>query len=289
MNLSGVRSHCVLLALLLASGAIAAQEPSAFIRFLPGSEEWQGRLQTAITSYRNEDGVSVELVAALHIADAEYYEFLNDYFSSRDEVLYELVADPEDRPTPGSVQATSSISFVQVALANFLQVSFQLQAVDYSPANFVHADLSPEELLEIMAAKDESFFSMFFSLAMAQMESEQAALENGAEPSALTLISLINAMLADDHTSAFKYLFAEELGRAEGLMIGPGVEDQLTILGERNRVALEVLEESLALGNGRRISIFYGAAHMPGLERVMLSELGFSKTAQRWITAWEIP
>ena len=41
--------------------------------------------------------------------------------------------------------------------------------------------------------------------------------------------------------------------------------------------------------NIKNIAIFYGAAHMPGLERVILGELGFQRSSERWLSAWEIP
>lgn len=267
------------------SFGVSAQ--SQFIRFVPGPGEWQGELQTSITTYENASGVALELVAAIHIGDPDYYQALNNYFSSRDAVLYELVANPEDRPTPGN--NGSSVSFLQLALANFLDVGFQLDQIDYSPPNFRHADLSPAQLQEIMASKNENFFSMFLSMALAQLASEQAALAEGAEPSSFTLVAVMNALLAEDQTVAFKYLFAEELGRSDGIMVGPALEQQLTLLGDRNRVALQVLKETLEDDSIRNISLFYGAAHMRGIERELLGAMGFARVGQRWQTAWQIP
>ena len=61
--------------------AQSEQAEQGFIRFAPGLEPYQGELQTAVVSYRNRQGVVVDLVAAIHIADEDYYRQLNDYFA----------------------------------------------------------------------------------------------------------------------------------------------------------------------------------------------------------------
>ena len=246
----------------------SSDSSSNFLKFVAGKGEWEGELQTAIVTYQNESGITIDLVSAVHLGELEYYAELNNYFRQQDAVLYELVAYEGDRPTPEAVvERTSAISFVQRSLGNFLDVSFQLEQVDYSPTNFVHADLNPDELLQIMLEKNENFFSMFLSLAVAQLASEQAAIEQGEAPTSFTMLSIVNALMAEDQTAAFKYLFAEELGRTDGIIIGPELEDEITILGDRNLAALEVLEQILENPVNQKISIFYGAAHMPGIER----------------------
>ena len=274
-------------------GGVNAQSGDAagsWIRLVPGAEPWQGELQTAVTRYQNEDGVVIDLVAAVHIADAQYYAGLNDYFATRDSVLYEMVADADDRPSPDAVSSgNSAFGFIQSALARFLDVSFQLEKIDYSADNFRHADLSPGQLQEIMRSKGENFFSMFLGLALAQMASEQQRDTDNRAMSSLNLLTLLTALAADDQSSAFKYLFAEELSYAGGIVLDSELEQQITLLGERNRVAVEVLVETLKEPDQRAISIFYGVAHMAGIEREVVNSLGFERMNQRWLTAWEIP
>ena len=273
---------------------------SRFVRFIPGVGNWQGELQTAVVSYENDQGIGLDLVAAIHIGEASYYEALNSYFGSRDAVLYELIAEPDARPGPGNTSggtnnagtnsnSSSGLGMVQQSLAAFLDIEFQLEKIDYSAANFIHADLSPTQLQEIMQAKDESFFSMFLSLAAAQMAAAQNRPVEDVPVSTFSLMALIRALLADDQANAFKYLFAEELGRADSAFVGVELEQQLTLLGDRNRVAIAVLEDTLEQSASETITLFYGAAHMPGLEREITSSLGFSTVGRRWITAWRIP
>ncbi len=272
---------------LFCAANLSAQQES-YLRFIDGEEEWQGELQTSITSYRNEVGQTVELIAAIHIGDNNYYEQLNQYFLDLDVLLYELVGDEEQLKNSSNASAGSSLSLVQTLLASYLELEFQLSAIDYRASNFRHADLSARELQNIMASKEESFFSMFMSMAMALLAAEQQAIaSNSVQPSTLSFMSLITALSADSQSQALKYLLAQELGRTGGLVLSAEIESGLTILGDRNRVALEVLADVLAAGDDY-IGLFYGAAHMPGLARELVREMGFQRVDQRWLTAWQI-
>ena len=81
---------------------------------------------------------------------------------------------------------------------------------------------------------------------------------------------------------------AKELSNAELTALSAELESQLTILGDRNLAALRVLKASLKDPQLRRLSIFYGAAHMAGIERAIVSDFGFKKVGERWLDAWII-
>ena len=61
-------------------------------------------------------------------------------------VLYELVA-PEGTKIPkgGGEGSGSFVSTMQKAMKDLLQLEFQLEIVDYTRKNLVHADMSPEQ------------------------------------------------------------------------------------------------------------------------------------------------
>lgn len=262
---------------------------SRFVQFVAGTEEWQAELQTAIVSFRNSAGVQINLVAAVHIGEVEYYKRLNKFFETQDVVLYELVAEANEIPVRNRLNtSTSVIGFIQQSLAKFLNVSFQLNQINYAVENFLHADLTSEQLAELMASKNENFFTMFSSLAMAQM-AEQQRLPSSESRSSFNLSSLTNALKAENRNNAFKYLLAEELGRSGGIIAAPELAQQLTLLGDRNKAALRVLEETLQNTDFQQISLFYGAAHMPAIEREISGKLGFERTDQSWEAAWVIP
>jgi hypothetical protein len=80
-----------------------------------------------------------------------YYDTLDRLFRGYDAVLYELVAPDNARvPKPGRKPA-GAIGSAQQGLTKMLGLEFQLEQIDYTARNFVHADLSPKEFDAAMA------------------------------------------------------------------------------------------------------------------------------------------
>src|SRR5437868_5697584 len=69
----------------------AAPPASDFVRFREDAKGAQ--LQTAIVTYRNAEGVVVDLIGAIHIGDKAYYDALNRRFTTYEELLYEMVGE----------------------------------------------------------------------------------------------------------------------------------------------------------------------------------------------------
>src|SRR5882672_8294910 len=90
----------VFFVLMSAAFARAADEQSKFLRFVP-DKNGGGTLQASSVRYENADGVTVDLVAAVHIAEKSFFSTLNDSFADYDAVLFELVA-----PQPMLVPST---------------------------------------------------------------------------------------------------------------------------------------------------------------------------------------
>ena len=71
-------------------------------------------------------------------------------------------------------------------------------------------------------------------------------------------------------------------------MAGFEGDGESVIVGERNKVAVRVLEKEIKAGK-KKIGIFYGAAHMPDMEERLIKGLGFAQVGkERWLVAWDI-
>jgi hypothetical protein len=274
----------------LAHAALARQDPdqaaTAFLRFVPAAGEFAGELQTSLVTYQDDQGRAVELVAAVHVADRAYYEALNDYFTGRDAVLYELVADEDLRPDGrGAGGGSGLIGFLQTSMTRVLGLAYQLDVINYARPNFIHADLEPQELSAVMEAKGETLFSAFLALVLSEVENQrQGTAPGGAVTEQLSLTEILRIFALPNRQDAFKYLLGQGLAQSESSLAainGAG----FTLLDDRNGAALDALRETLNDPSAATISIFYGAAHMPGLEQGLLA-LGFSRISQRWLTAW---
>lgn len=73
----------------------------------------------------------------------------------------------------------------------------------------------------------------------------------------------------------------------EKLITGIEANGGTSIIGERNRHALEVMDTEMKAGK-KRLAIFYGAAHLPDMEERLLKR-GFKLHKTEWIKAWDIP
>jgi hypothetical protein len=63
--------------------------------------------------------------------------------------------------------------------------------------------------------------------------------------------------------------------------------DGTVVISARNRVAAGKALDALA-GGHRDIAVFFGAAHLAGIEEVLVGEHGFRRTGLAWTTAWKV-
>ena len=90
------------------------------------------------------DRITVDLIGAVHIGEKEYFQKLNKRFENYEAMLYELVA-PEGTVIPkgggGGGIPTNPIAAMQSGMKAVLGLEFQLEHIDYTKDNFIHACL----------------------------------------------------------------------------------------------------------------------------------------------------
>ncbi len=273
--------HAVL-AVALAAGAAAAA-PGEFARVDSDADGRPRALQMAIASYapagdRAATG-RVDLISAVHVADPSFYAALNDRFREYDALLYELVA-PQGMVVTPETRKTGFVSGAQVFMTRALGLSFQLDEVDYTPANFVHADLSQEELSASMAERNESLYTYFWRIVFATIR------EYARDPLGLRDWQAVVSMVGSDGDVSFKTLLAYEIANARSIEEVFGEDADSAIIGARNARAIEVLADTLENGAGN-VAIFYGVGHMPDLEERLLA-MGLERVGTTWIDAWQL-
>ncbi len=253
-----------------------------FARVAADDQDKPRALQLAIVSYAPRSGsadYSVDLISAIHIGDKEYYAELNDRFRDYDVLLYELVAPRGAIVTPGA-ERKGFISNAQLWLTRMLDLSFQLDEIDYTRPNFVHADLSSKELAASMAERNESLYTYFWRIFFASMR------EYGKDPLGLRDWQLLAAILRSDEDPALKTLLAYELTDLDNIQQVLGEASDSAVIGARNERAIEVLRGQLDAG-ATRIGIFYGVGHMPDLED-RLRAMGLAPRGAIWVDAWRL-
>ena len=141
-----------------------------------------------------------------------------------------------------------------------LKLQSQNEGIDYTPMNFVHADLSLEAFEKLQTEKGESLLG--FALQNAQNA------QNDANPGAKQpdLQKLLIAVLSGN-SNGIKLELVDTLGGAGDQMAG--MMGQSVIIGDRNAACLKVLNAQVKAGK-KKLGIFYGAAHFPFMEKEML-------------------
>ncbi len=282
-------------------------------------------LQVSIVRYAaaGQNNFYVDLVSAVHIGEKSYYQQLNQRFQDYDAVLFELVIPEEENlerltkgadetaidtaPTDGvavnndkksSSKVTgdnrnsqadgigsnigfSMISTFQGWMKNALGLSFQLEQVDYSQPNLVHADMTTGEFRASMRDRGESVFSTFVKMWRAGMRESMSRPITGSE------FDLFKAFFSSNRELAMKQVMANEFMNMEMLDSALSEGDGTTLLTERNKKALQILDREIANGH-QKIAIFYGAAHMPDMGERLINEFELLPTQITWVDAWDL-
>lgn len=256
-----------------------------FVRLLRDGKDRPIALQTAIVRYtrtgRDDPKAYVDLIGAVHVADAAYYRALNARFGQYDALLYELVAPPGTVVPKTGAKSSHPIGMLQQGLTGILDLDFQLDRIDYHKPNFVHADMSPAEFRKSMEDRNESLLAMAFRMMGYSMAQQDKHPDQSADA------ALFSVLLSPDPSLALKRILAQQFEDLEGSMGAIEGPQGSTIISERNKVALGVLSKQQAAGK-QRLGIFYGAGHLPDMQLRLEKDFGLKRQTTTWITAWDM-
>jgi hypothetical protein len=266
-----------------------------YIRLLRDEEKEPAALQTATVRFiptAGAGGVIVDLVGVVHIGDRDYYKKLNKQLEQYDVVLYELVAPPNTViPKGGKRDSNHPLAIVQTAMKAVLGLESQTERIDYTRKNFVHADLSPEQMAEAIRKRGDTGLTLTLSIAadllrqqnLQEMNKRDAKRGSKAEPE----IDLLSMFLDPDGAVKLKRVLAEQLAGTESGDSGLGPTINTILISDRNAAAIGALQKQLAKGT-KKIAIFYGAAHMPDFERRLRDDFGLRPQSPNWLNAWDL-
>ncbi|MEZ6232924.1 MAG: hypothetical protein R3B68_01930 [Phycisphaerales bacterium] len=183
------------------------------------------------------------------------------------------------RPSGEPIDSMAGDDGIQRGLARALGVEFQLDAMDYAQNHWVNCDVTMEELQGLLveaglAGEGDNFLAMMSG----------SGLMGALQGTVLGLISSSPTM-----REMVKMVMIDVLGQAEqfmGDMPGPMGDLMDVLLHERNDVVEarlhEIVDDS---GEFESVGVFYGAAHLPGIEDALVQRMGYRPVATHWITA----
>ena len=266
------------------SNGESAPAATRFARIRASKQETPLALETAIVRYVSAEGefpdARVDLVAAVHIGDAAYYQALNRRFADYDAVLYELVAPVGTVPEERAAGGTNPVSGMQHGLKRLLALEHQIEQIDYRRENFVHADMDPQQLLASMQKRGETVTDLLLRLLA-------YGIANQGGDGQASDAQLLAALLDRNRAVRLKRIMAAQLVDLEGAAAAIDGPQGSTLIAERNKVALNVLERELKSGK-KKLAIFYGAAHLPDMERRLAERFSLEPSNTQWIEAWNL-
>ena len=302
MALNPVRARSAAFTLLLSfflalpQLSAAATDPSDnFIRVSKDDRGTLHSMDTAIATYeipakKGKYGTAtVDLVAVVHVGERDYYSLLNDRFKGYDAVLYELIA-PENAPLPpprlpGAHPGEQSLlSQLQGGIKDLLGLEFQLDGIDYRKPNMVHADLSPESFLNSMKERGETFWTIAARLVLQGIADQQS---NKDPVKDLKLLAVLLKGTEVERQVEFRRYLAQNFSELDAFIEKLEGPKGSTIIAARNEKALQTLETQLSKGK-KKLAIFYGAAHMPDMERRLKAEFAAASKRVEWLKAWSL-
>ncbi|MEM9766146.1 MAG: hypothetical protein AAF968_27335 [Pseudomonadota bacterium] len=190
---------------------------------------------------------------------------------------------------------------LQADLASALGLSYQLDGIDYSGANWRNSDLSVGELAALFGAEAvpaEEAERVRAADRDAELTEDEVAAEAmngliGAISGESRIARLAGGFLrfagrTPGFRAIIKLMLIETLGQAEDVLgAQQGAMGRLfeVILDERNEVVLADIDALADREPGVEVvSVFYGAGHMPGIE-VGLFDRGYELEQELWLPA----
>jgi hypothetical protein len=269
-------------------------EPTPYMRIVNTEEGEPQRLETAIVRFQSPDGkgdVVVDLVSVVHVGDKSYYDALNKEFEQYDVVLYELVAPKGTRiPKGGREEAANPIAMLQGMTKSMLELESQMDHIDYTKENFVHADLSPDEMAAAMKERGENGLTLVLGVTadmLRQANLDELRREREGVKIDDTEEDPLALLFDPQRATKLKRQMARAFANPETLDGGLGPTLGRMLVDDRNAAAMKEFQKQLVAGK-KKIAIFYGAAHMPDFEERLREDFGMRPVETRWVSAWDL-
>lgn len=281
----------ILMVIGMAISVFAGEEKTIqkFIRYKTGSDSDSG-LQISVTEYTSSVKSSsiVTLYGVVHIADGSYYKKVQEDLDTFDVVLYEGVGGDKSKMVEQK-KSPSVLSTIQHLTGDVLDLQFQLDSIDYTRKNLVHADVSSmDDLKEKMKGEEISPLGQYIK------EDQLSFIKPLLDMAGPLLKQLLK--IQPNLQNDLKSQLGQQIANADiNAQLSPDMYQAIVI--DRNKIVIEKLTEQLknptvfkegsCMDYPKKIAVFYGAAHMVDLQNRLL-EMGFKQSMKRWMTAWHI-
>jgi hypothetical protein len=255
----------------------------------PGSNTVQ--LQIALKRFVpvRGSGPTIWLTGASHLGESNYYAALQRHLDAQELVLFEGVRNGPSRISDGAGIPEPDETSLQWTLARSLGLEFQLKAIDYRQPHFRNSDLSVEEIVKLMSEEgnDAEGAAEFHSL----LEAMDGSTFLGALVNFAVRLLATSPKLQSMARLTLIETFQQTGGDLSSLGgLPPEMRKLVAVLIEsRNEAVMRDLRDVLRRRPApRSVSIFFGAAHMPDMERRLSGTFAYRLAEERWLTAMSV-
>jgi hypothetical protein len=298
-----------LLALLTAGCTPTAIDPRVPLKIEPVMKSVQTdegtyelRLASRTLAPLSGQGPKVRLVAAIHIADREYYRQVQRILDGDTITLFEGVSNKKDDfKKQGPVRRPEAL---YTKMADALGLISQYEGIDYRREHFHNADLTQGEMLarlrgETLTTPKPEGPDQVLGAPAKQAEAKYQALTEIMNGGGLTGVmaniglafikhnprlraTMLLGIIGTDPTAS-EQAMAKQLGGESGRRIAR------LIVEERNQEAVSGLRRFIGQRKaGETIALFYGAAHLEGIEDALVRRFGYVPESTEWLVAVKV-
>ena len=274
-----------------------------------GYEDVAGDLEVAVRDYKKPGSqVTVKFVGVIHIGDKLYYKEIQKILDRCDLVLYEGVKVKGTNPFKQAKKPKD----MYWPMAQILGLTTQLHEIDYRRKHFKHCDVTLPRTAKTLPQLKQMAKAMQLMGKLLKWKKRLSSIlpvktmeDYLKHTYALTLTKTQNVDFRQIGKQLEPMIRALELYRKK-YPGNPYIEKlyrQLQelkqsferlgkfILEERNLYVIKKLKKEIEraekLKKPYTIALFYGAAHMPDLEK-RLAKIGYKPVKTTWLKAWRI-
>jgi hypothetical protein len=240
-------------------------------------------VQTGSRLFRKTGAPDVDLVGAMHAAEAGYYRQIQAMLAKSDLVLYEGVTDgtrkdPFELPTDED-QKKSGYG----RLASALGLIPQHEGIDYRPKSFRNCDLTIQQMQSMLQEEIKRGDQASAGAKSADKELRQVGRMIGGKSWLINgVIGLVGSNTMLRERVRFMLVASGTDADSENML---DARLQRLILEDRNAHVIKELRRIMRRESHHRIAIFYGAGHFPDMQKRLIA-MGYQPAGPiRWNTA----
>ncbi len=253
-------------------------------------------LRIAVRDYLplNGRGPRLRLVGAVHIGSRAYYTDVQAVLDQADRVLFEGVSEsPADFKRDPAARKKDHL---YTKIADALGLITQFEGIDYRREHFINADLSPRQMLDLLEADiaKGGETAVAAKAAKEQFGALTKMMQGGGTGMTGMMVNLMLGVIERSpkmRATLLLTLASVDPESDPGMGMGGkgGARLGKLILEDRNQAVIDAIREYIdQLEANRTVVVFYGAAHLRGLEDTLIRRLGYIPAETRWLTAFEV-